>query len=194
MNQSREIIQSFHTLVDMLRDRNMYEDVSEIVNFRDKEIEEISMNSRPVFPIEFATCNIRVIYNMHPKFKVNDVKKLLDHPGIVILISREKPGTLALKGIEEAASNIEVFDINELQFNVAKHSLVPKHESIRDEKTINAIIKASLVKTKFQLPLILSTDVMARYLALKPGELVKITRISPSAGEATTYRCCVKAG
>lgn len=88
----------------------------------------------------------------------------------------------------------QVFDMNELQFNAARHSLVPKHEPIRGEAEIDAIIKACFVKTKFQLPLILSTDTMARYLALKPGELVRITRLSPSAGISTSYRCCIKAG
>ena len=194
MNQAREIVLSFETIVDMIRDRNIHEDINEMVEFRDREIDVLAGSSRPVFALDFPTCSLRIVYDMHPKFKVNDVKKLIDYPGTVMLVSREKPGTLALKGLEEAAHNIQVFGISELQFNVAKHSLVPKHESIRAEGEIERIIKASCVKSKFQLPLILSTDAMARYLALKPGELVRITRLSPSAGESVSYRCCVKAG
>jgi DNA-directed RNA polymerase subunit H (RpoH/RPB5) len=195
MNQAQEIIRSFETIVDMMIDRAILgEDaLSELASFRDMSIHAIATNPRPVFNIDFALANLRIIYNLHPKFKVIDVKKTLDFPGGVILVSKEKPGTLALKGLEDATKNVQVFDIKELQFNVAKHSLVPKHEPIRNEVDIEHVIKTSCVKSKFQLPLIHSTDAMSRYLALKPGELVRIRRYSPSAGEYISFRCCVKA-
>ena len=131
---------------------------------------------------------------MHPKFKVNDVKKLLntDDDWTILVVAREKPGTLALKGLAEHSSNIQVFDIKELQFNIAKHALVPKHEPIRDEKEIERILKEICVHSRIQLPLIHNTDPMARYLALKHGELVRIQRLSSSSGEYTCYRCCIK--
>lgn len=194
MNQAREIVKSFETVVDMMHDRMLYPDLQELVDFRDQQMGAAANNSRPVFHMDFPSCELRIVYDMHPKFKVNDVKKILDYPGVVVLVSREKPGTLALKGLEEAAKSIQVFDINELQFNVAKHSLVPIHEPIRAEEDIDRVIKAACVKSKFQLPLIHNTDAMARYLALKPGELVRIKRLSPSAGEYVSYRCCIKAG
>lgn len=194
MNQAREITKSFETIVDMVNDRLLYDSAQELVDFRDQQMQVAANNTRPVFSMDFPSCDLRIVYDMHPKFKVNDVKKLLDYPGVVMLVSREKPGTLALKGLEEAATNIQVFDINELQFNVARHSLVPKHEPIRDEALIEQVIKSACVKSRFQLPLIHNTDAMARYLALKPGELVRITRLSPSAGEYVSYRCCIKTG
>jgi DNA-directed RNA polymerase subunit H len=193
MSQPNEIVKSFETIVDMIKDRALYADVSEIVKFRDEEIDKMADNARPVFTIDFATMNLRIVYDMHPKFKVNDVKKMLEYDGVILLVSREKPGTLALKGIEEATKNVQVFDINELQFNVARHNLVPLHTPVRDEDEINQIIMDTCVKTKTQMPLLYNTDAMARYLALKPGQLVRIRRLSPSAGESITYRVCVKA-
>ena len=110
MNQAREIALSFETIVDMVRDRGLYVngETQEMVDFRDKEMEAMATNARPVFSIDFPACAIRIVYDMHQKFKVNDVKKLLDYAGVVMLVSREKPGTLALKGLEEASNNIQV--------------------------------------------------------------------------------------
>ncbi|PNH06992.1 DNA-directed RNA polymerases I, II, and III subunit RPABC1 [Tetrabaena socialis] len=192
MDQAQEIIKSFDTIVDMMRDRDLFTDLQDLVDYRDQQIMSVASSARLVFSIDFSAYATRIVYNMHPKFKVNDIKKLLDYEGTIILVSKEKPGTLALKGLDEAAHNIHVFDVNELQFNVSRNALVPKHEPIRNEADIDAIIKSSRVKSKFNLPLIHNTDPMARYLALKPGELVRITRLSPSAGEYVSYRCCIK--
>jgi DNA-directed RNA polymerase I, II, and III subunit RPABC1 len=84
-----------------------------------------------------------------------------------------------------------VFDIKSLQFNISHHELVPKHEVIHDEAEVKDIVAKYSLKSKFQLPIILKTDAMAKYLGLKNGDVVKITRVSPTAGEYIVYRCCV---
>ena len=81
--------------------------------------------------------------------------------------------------------------MSELLFNISKHCLIPKHEPIRDDDAIQEIIARYSLKARQQLPLIFKTDPMARYLGLRPKELVKITRYTPAAGEYVIYRCCV---
>lgn len=113
-----------------------------------------------------------------------------------ILITKDKPIHNAVKGILDAQTanmQIQLFELRELQFNISHHTLVPKHEPIRDDTTIHSILKTYSLRSRFHLPLILSTDPMARYLALRPGQLVKITRFSPSSGTYVLYRCCQKA-
>ena len=198
MNQVREISTSFQTIIEMMQDRMLYESIEEIKKYRDEDLPALLRNQlRPVFSMDFATCSLRIIYDLHPKFKVNDIKRLLEFKGTILLVSAEKPSTLAMKGLHEAAdqsgNSIEVFQIDRLLFNVAAHSLVSKHEPIRDEKEIEQIMKMHNARSKLQLPLIYNTDPMACYLALKPGELVRITRHSPSAGEYYSYRYCIKA-
>ena len=85
----------------------------------------------------------------------------------------------------------QVFVIPELLFNITRHRLVPKHEVVADPDEISQVIKRYNVRTRTQLPIILRTDPVARYFGLKPGQLMRITRISPSSGLYTMYRCCV---
>jgi DNA-directed RNA polymerase subunit H (RpoH/RPB5) len=194
-SQTHDVARTFATLVDMIGDRGLQDRaaVEELELFRDKRLPDVLSDARPVFHFDFARSNLRVIYNMHAKFRVQDVKKLLDHDGWVVMIVRERPGTLALKGIGVGARAVEVFDVRELMFNCTRHILVPKHEPIRDDASIEDVMKQTRVRSKYQLPLILVSDPIARYLALRPGELVRITRASPSAGESVTYRCCMRA-
>ena len=59
---------------------------------------------------------------------------------------------------------------------------IPAHKILADNK----------IKSKANLPLIkYHEDMIARILALTPGDIVKITRPSPSAGEYISYRVCV---
>ena len=94
------------------------------------------------------------------------------------------------KKIAELSVDYQVFDIRELQFNISHHHLTPKHELVSDDKEIAAILAAYEVK-KTQLPLILRADPMARYFHAKPGNLMRVTRISPTSGEYLVYRCVV---
>jgi DNA-directed RNA polymerase I, II, and III subunit RPABC1 len=47
------------------------------------------------------------------------------------------------------------------------------------------------LKYKTQMPIILRTDPMSRYLDIKSGEIVRITRNSVATGETLVYRVCV---
>ena len=192
MNFLREVQKSFVTLRQMLIDRGV--DTSSLNQISAEDITSIS-SSRNVFHVDIASCRYRLIFDMNPKFKLADVRKLLEEEGptVFVVIAKDKPAHAALKGVAELKKDVQFFDLRELQFNVSQHTLVPKHEPIRDEAVIDALVSKYKLKSRFQFPLILTTDPMARYLALKPGQLVKITRASPSSGSYVLYRCCMKA-
>jgi hypothetical protein len=68
--------------------------------------------------------------------------------------------------------------------------MVPKHEKVPAEEH-TALLEKMFLKNKTQLPLIrFHADMQARYLGIVPGDIVKITRPSPSAGEYIGYRLC----
>lgn len=74
-------------------------------------------------------------------------------------------------------------------FNIFKHKLVPKHEVLPLQEA-KKLLKKYRVKVH-QLPRIKASDVAVIAIGGKPGEIVKITRNSPTAGKHVTYRLIV---
>lgn len=85
---------------------------------------------------------------------------------------------------------ISFFQAKQLVNNPLEHILVPKHEPLpRSEH--DAFLKAHKIKSKANMPIIkFHEDMIARVLGLVPGDIVKITSFSPSAGEYIKYRVC----
>jgi DNA-directed RNA polymerase subunit H len=70
------------------------------------------------------------------------------------------------------------------------HKLVPKHEILNEEQKKQILGQYS--STEAQFPFLFDTDPVAREIKAKPGDMVKITRISDTAGESTYYRYVVE--
>jgi DNA-directed RNA polymerase subunit H (RpoH/RPB5) len=85
---------------------------------------------------------------------------------------------------------IGFFLVDNLVNNPAEHVLVPKHERV-PLKEQEELLKQLYAQKKQQLPwIVFHVDIQARILGLIPGDIVKITRPSPSAGYYTEYRVC----
>ena len=76
------------------------------------------------------------------------------------------------------------------KFEVTKHILVPKHSKLSERELKEIMDKYSL--TLRELPRILVSDPAIEDLSVKEGDVVKITRNSPTAGEIFFYRRVVK--
>ena len=182
-----EIVKSYITLKDMLIDRGV--NIDNLSAISDTELNIMSKVNK-IFSLQVNE-NFKIVYYINTKFKINDLKKYFDDDGHIILVFKEKINNLNIKNLKEQTNVcIEIFMLKELQFNISRHVLVPKHEIVHDEKEIETILDTYQLK-KNQLPILLKTDPMARYLDVKAGDIVKITRNSPSAGEAILYRYCV---
>jgi DNA-directed RNA polymerase subunit H len=85
---------------------------------------------------------------------------------------------------------LRYFQAASLVNNPMKHILVPKHEIVpKDEE--EPLLKSMFAK-KSELPIIrFHEDPIARILGAVPGDIVKITRPSPTAGECVVYRICI---
>jgi DNA-directed RNA polymerase subunit H len=77
------------------------------------------------------------------------------------------------------------------EFDITKHSLVPKHELLDDKQKEEVLKKYGI--TLRQFPRMLETDPMAVMLTAKPGDVLRVTRKSETAGETTYYRVVIKA-
>jgi DNA-directed RNA polymerase subunit H (RpoH/RPB5) len=195
---------SFKTITELLQDRKAVseEELNYLMSFSQNEL--AALNNRSIFNVDIGS-RIRILYYLN-KFKMADFKPHLEKAmdfDVCILIVGEKLTTTNLKSIMSArmsamdpagtvpADNLHIFELAEVLINITKHVLVPKHEIISDETAINDIITQYNLRSRHQLPLILKTDPIARYFGMRPGQLAKITRVSPSAAEYISYRCCV---
>ncbi len=74
----------------------------------------------------------------------------------------------------------------ETEIDVLKHELVPEHRILSDEEKGKLLEKFNI--TVKQLPRVQSTDAAVKQIDAKVGDVLEITRKSPSAGTATYYR------
>ena len=73
---------------------------------------------------------------------------------------------------------------------ITNHIYQPKHEILPKDKA-EEILKKYNAKPS-QLPYVMITDKALEYLDVRPGDIIKITRKSPTAGESVYYRYVVE--
>jgi DNA-directed RNA polymerase subunit H (RpoH/RPB5) len=94
------------------------------------------------------------------------------------------------RALQAQGGMLQLFYMKELMYNPLKHSLVPKHEKMTEEE-VKKLMESYMVKSKSQLPVISRNDVIARWLGLRHGDVVRITRYNDTSGMYYYYRCCV---
>jgi DNA-directed RNA polymerase subunit H len=80
---------------------------------------------------------------------------------------------------------------DEVRFNVLNHVNVPLHVILSDDEVKSLLKQYGIVKE--QLPKIRSSDPAVRVVNGTPGQVVKVTRRSPTAGVAVAYRLIIEA-
>ena len=85
---------------------------------------------------------------------------------------------------------IVIHNLKRLQFNILEHSSVPK-VSIMNEREIDELKTKYVIESYSQLPEISRFDPQALAICLRPGQICKILRISPTAMTSPYYRICV---
>ena len=91
---------------------------------------------------------------------------------------------------ERRKLRVSFFSIEMIVINPMKHVLVPKHQIVPPAQhaelmnSLYIIAKTKLPEIKFHV------DPIARCIGAVPGDIVKITRPSSSAGESIMYRLC----
>lgn len=132
------------------------------------------------------------------KTKPNAVKEMIDTiqsqhaeddmTPKIMLIFKTKPNTNILKILKEKEyKGNEMFWLNNLVINITHHFLVPKHEKITEDEVKKLMVEL-YITNRLNLPLMLKTDPISRYLDLSSGDVVRITRFSPTSGQYYSYR------
>jgi len=120
---------------------------------------------------------------------VRNLKKFMDEIGVEkgVIVANVRYTWAARR--EAKKYGIELIPRVFPSFNIFKHKLVPKHEILPPEQAKDLLEKYRI--EPYQLPQIRAADIVVIAIGAKPGEIVKITRKSPTAGKHVAYRLVV---
>ena len=94
------------------------------------------------------------------------------------------------KSIASYQTECEVFKTSEMMICIIEHILVPKHIIFTQEQGKQVLDEYCAKKR--DMPFIMSTDPVAKYYNMKPGEICKIIRPSKLTCDAPFYRIVIK--
>ena len=208
MNLNR-IIKSRPIILEMIKSRGY--NIDKYSNYSIKEI-EVMINSMPskisieLSPLDMSfnkeDGNLIVKYITNAKVRASNIssliyemveEKLQPNDTLVLLVN----DNVSSDSLTETINNfqkkqkkfIQIFNIESLMFNITQHILVPHHEIMNQTETTNIMSKYN-IQNLLQLPLILQSDPVAKFIGAKRGDIVKITKPSETAGEYVNYRLC----
>jgi DNA-directed RNA polymerase subunit H len=86
--------------------------------------------------------------------------------------------------------NVELLPKSFPVFDIFEHALVPKHEILTEMEQAELLARYKV--QPYQMPQVKSTDPAVKAIGAKPGDMLKITRKSSTAGEHVAYRYVVE--
>ena len=208
MSQSSQLITNLYKsrkiLLEILSERGYNIDSQQ--NFTENEIRIMAQQKQLDFELEndTKTKKVQIKYLIQTKIRNSSLKNYItdlleEDSGIdpsstdLIIILKDKPNDSLLKVVDDFYSEkqfyINLFCIKSLLFNILKHEYVPDHKII-EEHVFKELKTNYNLNSRYQLPIINRHDAVANVLGIKPGDIVKITRPSKTAGQYTSYRCC----
>ena len=122
-----------------------------------------------------------------------NLEEILKNEDTLFIIIKDEPNETLLNEVkhiwEKDGIFIVVESIKRLQFNILKHSMVPKHRILSNAET-DVVMKRYNITQKINFPDISRFDPVARAIGIRPGDVCHITRPSKTAIEANYYRIC----
>ena len=201
-----------HNIISVFKSRNNILDILESRGFNTEnykgfsinEIHALLMNDQLDMMIHNEKKKVYIKYfNIEKSIRPNNVHEIVDSlfnieqilsiNDELIIITKDEPNETLQKLqrslYEHENIYINIINIQRLQFNILKHSLVPIHRVLDDSEK-------QIVKNKYNIendrefPTISRFDPVSQVLGIRPGELFKIERSSKTAIKNNFYRIC----
>ena len=203
---NRKIYKSRKIILNQLKTRGY--DVSDYDNFSVNEIHILNQNNQLDMLLESDNkdsnkkCYIK--YHMTGKLTKGIIDDTLDdlftmdvpftEDDDIIVIVKDKVNDTLKSFITNLYNKdkkfVSVYNINRYLFNILEHSMVPLHEPLSLEEKESLAKKYNIVNEK-QWPEISRFDPVAQAIGLRPYQLCKIYRKSPTASVSIYYRLCI---
>jgi DNA-directed RNA polymerase subunit H (RpoH/RPB5) len=121
------------------------------------------------------------------------IETILEKSDDLMIIIKDEPNDTMMENIKDiwVSENIYVslLNIKRLQFNILKHTLVPKHTLLSLDEKENFMKKYNVMDNS-QIPDISFFSPVSIVLGIRPGDVVKIVRNSRTAIQSDFYRIC----
>lgn len=115
----------------------------------------------------------------------------MNEKNMLLIITKDYASTInELLRTKYSNHYINIYKINELQFNILEHSFVPTHIRLTEMEKRELYLKYNIEHDK-QMPQISRFDPVAKVILLRPGEVCKIIRYDKISLQNDYYRICV---
>lgn len=198
-----EIYNSRNIILDLAERRGF--DVENYSGFTINEVQSMCLNRCLDMLIENPNTKKKIYYKYHiyTKIRHQQVWEYIDElfnvtntlsPGDdLIIVVKDKPNDGQVKLMSQIWNQenlyVNIIDLHNYLFNVLEHDLVPPHEVLNEEEKKDVMKNYNIVKES-QFPEISRYDPVAQAIGLRPNELCKIMRSTPTAIQTEYYRLC----
>ena len=204
----KQIYNSRLNMIEYLKDMGF--DCSDYENFSIEEIEVMKNHNQLNFKVENENEEAcYVMYKLDTNLKQNMVKKnnvetfineifeenvnIGKNDTLVIITTEYSQDSIhkIIKNIWENESKyVVIMTLANLQFNILKHTFVPKHIKLNEEEKVEFYKKYN-IQNDLQIPEISRFDPVAKIIFLRPGDVCKIIRYDKISLMNEFYRICV---
>jgi DNA-directed RNA polymerase subunit H (RpoH/RPB5) len=207
------IYNSRKTILEILGD--LLFDTKDYVDFTVNEVDAMAINNQLDMLISHAkTQHSKTVYDntkVYVKYMLSSkairikaieelieelyvVEEVLTPQDVLTIIINDEPNdslVATLKYLyDKRGIFVVVHNIKRLQRNILKHTLVPPH-AIMTNSDVDALKTEYNLKNLQQLPEMSRFDPVALVIGMRPGQVCKIERKSPTSMVSNYYRICV---
>lgn len=204
MNRVLQIYNSRKHMLELLAEQKY--NIEDYDYFSINEVDAMMINSQLDMILHREEDDAFVYVNYLKKWSADTLEKLVedlfeietvlkdktkDH---IVLIMNEEPNQTVFEKVKYIFDKdgyfIIPFNIARLQFNILKHELVPKATVLKKSEE-EELFKQYHLTSPMNLPEISRFDPQAMAVGLRPGQIIKLERKSPTAMNSLYYRICI---
>jgi DNA-directed RNA polymerase subunit H len=123
-----------------------------------------------------------------------NIRSILKSSDIIILISQNNENDTIKLYLRKLFSDRHIYIVHrtleQTQFNILEHDIVPKHTILNDNQTKEMFSRYNIISAD-TLPEISRFDPVVKALLVKPGQIVHIERPSKTSISGDYYRVCI---
>lgn len=204
-NKILSVYNSRNTLVEILTDKGYKTD--DYSNFSINEVDAMYKNTQLDMLLTHSKNSRKVYIKYYLKAKqikkpdlddiIEDlyfIENVLTKEDCLIIVTEDEPNDTIVAKInylyEHDGIFIVIHNIKRLQYNILKHTLVPKAKILSTAEVETLKQRFNLMSVK-QLPEVSRFDPQSLAICLRPGEVCKYDRKSATALNTEYYRVCV---